>query len=186
MITLLALLPAFAGPQAWIVVGAPARAPLEVHTAPEAAAPVLAQLPAGTAGLVELEARPDGWLKVRSGTTEGWVLAAGLEPARPEALPAALTCKGTEPFWSIALKDGTASAATPDRPDAPTVDVSVTATAHQDAFLVTPKGKGPGFRWLVVRPEACHDGMSEVTYPWSAVALTATPGFVTGCCRGGD
>ncbi len=104
-------------------------------------------------------------------------------PAPAPVFPPSVICTGTEPFWSVVVKDGTASAATPDRPTAPTVAISVTATAHGDAFLVTPKGKGAGFRWLTLRAGACTDDASGAVHPYSALALSAEAGFVTGCCR---
>ncbi len=112
--------------------------------------------------------------------------APSAEPAGPAttaaALPPRLTCRGTEPFWSITLSGGKASAASPDRPSAPDVSYSTTATTHGDAFLVSPKGKGPGFRWLTIAAGACSDGMSEQAYTYRALALTSEQGFVSGCC----
>ncbi len=119
-------------------------------------------------------------------TSSGIAGDPGVEAAPTDAttapLPPALACRGTEPFWSITLDQGKARAASPDRPDAPEVGYSVTATTHTDAFLVSPKGKGPGFRWLTVAPGACTDGMSDKAYVFRALALTSEHGFVSGCC----
>lgn len=108
--------------------------------------------------------------------------AAAPPPIATASLPARLTCRGTEPFWSIALSQGKASAASPDRPGTAEVSYTTTPTIHSDAFLVSPTGKGPGFRWLTVVADDCSDGMSDKAYAYRAFALTSKQGFVSGCC----
>lgn len=176
-----------ADPQLWSASPtAPAEA-LIVRTGASPAAQVAGALPAGATGIVELEQSGDGWMRVRAGTVEGWVSGVSLVPQAPPSgyLPTALTCSGTEPFWSIQLEAGQGKVQSPDRPTSPELPFDQLKTPHEPSFLVTPRGKGAGYRWLTVSlaREQCQDGMSEQRYGWRALALTAEQGFVAGCCR---
>ena len=174
-------------PQLWSVAGVAADDKLHIRKTASASAEIVGDLAPGTGSLVELEQNEEGWVRVRSGTVEGWVNGKFLAPVAPATglLPATLTCGGTEPFWTIQLADGKAKVNSPDRPTAPELPFSSTKATHDAAFLVTPRGKGPGYSWLTVSlaPQQCSDGMSSTRYGWSTLALTAEHGFVSGCCR---
>ena len=174
-------------PQLWSVApNAPADA-LTVRASASASAASVGALPAGATGIVEVEQNGEGWLKVTAGTVQGWVSGDGLVPQAPASglLPSVLTCSGTEPFWSVELNAGQARVVSPDRPSAPELPFDQVKATHSAAFLVTPRGKGPGYRWLTVSlaPERCSDGMSDRRHAWEVLALTSEHGFVAGCCR---
>lgn len=187
LLALLAAAALAADPQLWSVASTAAPEALVVRKSASPSAEGVGSLPAGATGIVEVEQSGEGWLHVRAGALEGWVSGVSLVPQAPPSgyLPTSLTCSGTEPFWAIQLKDGQGKVQSPDRPTAPELPFDQVKTPHEASFLVTPRGKGPGYRWLTVSlaAEQCSDGMSELRYGWRALALIAEQGFVAGCCR---
>jgi uncharacterized membrane protein len=111
----------------------------------------------------------------------GVALAANRDP-----LPGAFECFGTEPFWSIKVAPGRA------RADLMFIDrryafapTSVQQTMNRpDIWLVRGSGRVAKLS-LVVRREACSDGMSDNEYPYSAVAAISGLRPIAGCCRPG-
>jgi uncharacterized membrane protein len=176
-----------ADPQLWSVTGVAPNDTLTVRKKPGASSEAVGTLPPDTRGIAEIEQDGEGWVKVRAGTLEGWVNGAFLTPTAPPSgwLPTALTCGGTEPFWSIQMDGSSSKVISPDRPTAPELPFSQAKATHGAAWMVTPRGKGAGYSWLTVSlaPNQCSDGMSNTRYGWSALALTAEHGFVAGCCR---
>jgi uncharacterized membrane protein len=101
-------------------------------------------------------------------------------------LPSTFECFGTEPFWSIKVAPGRA------RADLMFIDrryafapTSVQQTMNRpDIWLVRGSGRIAKLS-LVVRREACSDGMSDNEYPYSAVAAISGLRPIAGCCRPG-
>jgi uncharacterized membrane protein len=164
---------------------------------------IVGRIPAGAHGIAAsgITATVKGalWRKVRYGGVDGWVNARFLEPAAefdPEARPEALTCVGTEPFWSLALGGETAVYETPDRSGAAAERYAVLASVagrtvrRQWAFHLAPEPSDAApaattTRIAVVsRTDRCSDGMSDWTYPYDAMLLDLDPGSgpLQGCC----
>lgn len=146
--------------------------------------PAAGSLPAG-AGPIEIGLIDEtgAWGRIALGETDGWVSIDALRPFDIEAtsyapIPAGLVCTGTEPFWSLRFDADNAVSA------APGVDE---ATVGVDGHSVAEGRKWPiAIRMddvtAVLRPAACHDGMSDRTQSWSVDVLNAD-GLRTGCCR---
>jgi uncharacterized membrane protein len=83
------------------------------------------------------------------------------ESAPPERKPApaekiAYRALGTEPFWSVTVRQGRA---TLERPDRPALTVPVTLTEDPRALRYVDEGLT-----LLVTPGPCSDGMSDIVY----------------------
>jgi uncharacterized membrane protein len=173
----------------WAVVG---EAAITVREQPDPGAAAIGALAAGASDVivsgttVEIDG-PAWWQVVLPGVGRGWVEAAGLKgtDAAPEAgYP--IACVGTEPFWSIDLRDG----------EATFTDMSAEAAARfaagpivgvvgRHGFAVTSLADpaGTGFVAAMPEPEGCSDGMSDLLFPLRG--LVRVPGgeaAFDGCC----
>lgn len=184
MIALLLSTALAAEAQRWTVVGVGKGDTLNLRADARVGAKVLGKLAEG-ATVEEVEANEDGWFKVRSGATVGWVNGRYLTPMLPTTgkLPTSLSCAGTEPFWSVAIADGKGTYSSPESPTGTAVSVTEQRSTHDAAFLVT--ASGGGWSWLTVELDAdtCSDGMSSRRYPYRALGLLGDQAFVAGCCR---
>jgi len=103
------------------------------------------------------------------------LLALGACQAKPPpaTVPAALSpplhALGTEPFWSVDLRDGRLTITRPDNP-AVSGAATLTQAAANAATWEAKAADGRTVR-LAVTAATCSDGMSDRTYPLS-VALT--------------
>ena len=133
------------------------------------------------------------WRQVRYAGATGWVSARYLTPAAntdPDRRPPALSCAGTEPFWSLRIGPGEAVF------DAPLADVSSKWT---DRVLSATGGQNRPRQWayhlgpedharrvaIVTRTNACSDGMSDWTYPFDLILVDVDAGSapLQGCCN---
>lgn len=162
----------------------------DIRAAPQAAAPVLGQRGGDDRGVQVITASEDGaWAQIAYGDGAGWVpmdrLARQNAPS-DQSLP--LRCYGVEPFWGLHLP--APFFAEFERPEHPEIPFQVTGTDDQ---------LGPGGRtrlWtfmgdtasasLLMRHEACTDGMSDRPFGLSAAfTLIENTGAVhlrLGCC----
>jgi uncharacterized membrane protein len=134
----------------------------------------------------------DLWREVGYGGAVGWVNGRYLAPAAgfdADARPDALSCGGTEPFWSLRLGSDEAVFETPgvEAPEREEYRVLATAAgrnrARQWAYYLGPGSPATRIA-LVTRTEACSDGMSDFTYPYELVLVDVDPGDgpLQGCC----
>jgi hypothetical protein len=130
--------------------------------------------------------RSGQWGQINTGEGSGWVSLAYLmyrtDVWEPGALPAGLTCFGTEPFWSL---DAT-SFSTPEAPDVPLELVSVLDTGifrdPRRALVATSGGRR---MTATITPQACSDGMSDRAFGLGVMVVVgegAAPALLTGCC----
>lgn len=127
-----------------------------------------------------------GWIEVAYARKRGWVNGRflGLGSAGRWQVPAFLDCSGTEPFWGVSLRPGTATA------DMMFVEKryffrltrAQQAMNRADIWLIRGATR-PGEMSLIVRREECNDGMSDNRYPYSSVVLISGLNMVAGCCR---
>jgi uncharacterized membrane protein len=159
---------------------------LNMRTAPSPNAPIVLTIPHDGTGLLLTGRRATGdWVEVTYQRRRGWVNGRflGLASGRYE-IPAFLDCAGTEPFWSIRLTPGFANA---DLMFAERRYVMRVTRFHQvmnrtDIAVVKGASRAASMS-LIIRRESCSDGMSDNTYPYSAVALISGLNTIAGCCR---
>lgn len=161
--------------------------PLLLREQPDADAPVVEELPAGTRDLVlsgaAVEVDGAHFVEiVREG--RAWADAARLAPQEDEPVAShPLACAGTEPFWSLAI-DG--EAATFETPDTPSTDwfasewMPARGVLHR--FMIR-LGSGYGTGYLALLRQTCSDGMSDIAYPYEAILVTPGQAVRAGCCR---
>ena len=175
-------------PALYAVVGVAADDELNIRLEPSASSMLLGSFEHDARGIEVIALSETGsWGLVNDAETAGWVSMRYLAraPGQGEgSFPAALSCAGTEPFWSFELHaDGSgrfASPVDPERDFAPGRRAS--AASRPDRFAFTAGG-GQDVMGIVTR-EACSDGMSERAYGFALDLLLATPGAVlySGCC----
>jgi len=164
---------------------------LNVRAGPGAAHPIIGEL-AHDAVDIEVVARADGadWGLVNVGERSGWTSLAFLarQPGEWNAVPTTITsCFGTEPFWDITGLNFTLSLQNYGEPvfSAPTSGPMPAPWA--DRLGVTASGRDRHLS-LVVRGEACNDGMSDQAFGLSATAISEIDGasqMWLGCCSVG-
>lgn len=160
---------------------------LNMRAQPDARSPVVQTIPHDAEGIA-LTGRTaqGGWAQASFRRKRGWVNSRFLGIGAPGRyqLPAHLDCSGTEPFWSIALMPGQARADMmfAERRYMYRLTRAQTAMNRSDVMLIRGSTR-PGEMSLIVRHEACNDGMSDNRYPYSAIALISGLDMVAGCCR---
>lgn len=160
---------------------------LNVRDAPDANAYDLGDVAPG--GQVEVTAydTTGKWARVLWGGEDGWVARRFLKPVdvygdSNSGMPVDIICGGTEPFWSFAIRDGSATF-TEMGGDAEfeTIDYSVMSS---NMYRTNYAFETPRFTGFVRRAE-CSDGMSDATYGW-ALDLLENAGSAgqlrSGCC----
>jgi uncharacterized membrane protein len=172
---------------------------LYIRAEPRAGAVILAAIPPDGRGVERLpagEAGRPGWLRVRYHGTEGWASGRYLEPEAPwtggGALPATLTCFGTEPFWDLTLGAEAAvfeqlGVAAPRRLVRRVTDRAWNRT---DRWAIEFAGAGAGQGVAAVQTIGwtgqCSDGMSDTLYPFETVLRFIGGETLAGCCRQAD
>lgn len=159
---------------------------LNMRASPNPSAAVVATIPHDAGGILVTGRRAAGdWVEVTFQRRRGWVNARflGLSSGR-YAIPAHLDCAGTEPFWSIRLSPGYAHADLmfAERRYQFRITRFHQAMNRTDIALVRGAARNASMN-LIVRHESCSDGMSDNTYPYSAVALISGLRTIAGCCR---
>lgn len=98
-------------------------------------------------------------------------------PAPAATYPADLNLNGTEPFWAVKIR-GTAIALT--RPDAAQRDFANAAKAEANGSATWTANDTAGSIVVTLTAGSCSDGMSDKTYPYSAV-VTLGAETLKGC-----
>lgn len=160
---------------------------LNMRQQPHPNAPVVQTIPHdGTGIALTGRSGSGGWFEIMYRRKRGWVNARflGIGTGRFQ-LPANLDCSGTEPFWSIAVMPGLARADLmfTERRYFFRLTGAQSAMNRPDIFAIRGAANRGGQMSLIVRHEACSDGMSDTRYPYSAVALISGLNTIAGCCR---
>lgn len=184
-----ALRPAFReGPELFRVTGVTAGDTLNVREAPSASAADIGDLAPGAVVEV-LGPDPEGrWGRIIHEGGNGWVSLAYLAPADrgrvgASEVPAGLLCAGTEPFWSLRVDHDRLTYEDPESAPRAIPLTFATAASGRRGYPALLRGEDAAGRVdLIVRPEACSDGMSDITYGWAA-EVAWPDRFLAGCCR---
>lgn len=163
---------------------------LVLRSAPLADAERLGELPPTRTGVQIVAISEDGkWAQTPYGDGAGWILLSGLarqSAPKDQGLP--LRCYGVEPFWGLHLP--TPFFAEFERPEHRELPFQITGTADQIApggrtRLWTFTGESTSAS-LLVRHEACGDGMSDRPFGLSAaftlIEATGAVHLRLGCC----
>lgn len=160
---------------------------LNMRVAPYSNAMIVQAIPYNAEGITLTgQSAQNEWVEVNFQRKRGWVNGRflGLGPSGRYQVPAFLECFGTEPFWSISLRPGTA------RADLLFVEKRYVfrltraqqAMNRTDVMLIKGSSQ-PGEMSLIVRQEVCNDGMSDNRYPYFSIAMISGLNMVAGCCR---
>jgi uncharacterized membrane protein len=160
---------------------------LNMRLQPNPRAAVVATIPHDGSG-IQLTGRtaPGDWAEATWKRKRGWLNARFLGFGNGRwSLPAFLDCSGTEPFWSIALIPGMARADLmfAERRYFFRLTRAQAAMNRSDIWHLKASARPGGDMSLIVRHEACNDGMSDNRYPYSAIALISGLDMIAGCCR---
>jgi uncharacterized membrane protein len=188
---LLAMLPLAAAaqdfPAAFSVTGVAADDALNIRAKPSANAEIIGQIGPHALNIEVLELSANTkWGKVGTPESNGWVAMTFLDltpPADPTKVQRPLSCRGTEPFWSVSLYPGGAEYNSPDTGAVPLTVISE-SVAPTGALVTLEEGPTMTHTLLVLR-EACSDGMSDRAYGFSTRLFTEAPdgnSAAKGCC----
>lgn len=157
---------------------------LNLRAEPNAGSQILGTLAPDATGVEVVEERR-GWARVNLREASGWVsmryLAYRVDVWEDGRLPAAFSCYGTEPFWSVTARDGALALSTPETPETllPVTAILGTGVFRDPTRVVLGEGAV-----LTAVPQQCSDGMSDRRFGLAAL-LTLTQGeprLMSGCC----
>ena len=98
-------------------------------------------------------------------------------PPPAAAFPGDLNLNGTEPFWAVKIRGSTIALT---RPDAPERDFANAAKAEANGEATWTANDAKGSIVVKLMAGTCSDGMSDRTYPYSAV-VTLGAETLKGC-----
>ena len=183
---------AHAEPAYYRVSGVSAHDVLNIRAEPTVNAPIVGTLPPG-ASPVEVLETSGNWARLSTGEGPGWVSLRFLQEISVATLPGThlpegLVCVGAEPFYDIALNGAAIRHRHPDNEAgivyAPARS-GTTAARLGRYFVEGERNGGAGRMSMIVRSEACTDGMSDRDYGWSLDAIIVGDGepyALEGCC----
>ena len=176
--------PEYRLPTLFDVTGVAADDRLNIRAEPSASAPIIGTL-APDATRIEVTEEQRGWARVNTAEQAGWVAARFLayrtDVWAPGALPPALACLGTEPFWSLRLEGDALVFSTPEANER---SQTITAILDSGGFRDPMRAVEAGDFTLVATPGQCSDSMSDRLYGLAAslVQRGPQPRLWTGCC----
>lgn len=172
-------------PALHVVTGVAADDVLNIRAAPSTDAPVIATLAPDAIG-VEVVAVQGSWAVVNTGEGSGYAalryLARSDAPDWP-TLQAPLTCRGTEPFWSLQIDPDRAETRFQTPEDEAPRSAPISASwpglpGSNVAAIERPEGLA------VLIAAECSDGMSDQEYGIAATLFLTGPdrARLSGCC----
>lgn len=180
-------------PQYFQVTGVASDDTLNVRAAPDAGSADIGDLPHDATGVEVHGTDASGqWGQIIWQEGMGWISMRFLAPFQPAtvtgtALPAGLSCGGTEPFWSLNLSQG--SAVYSDMGGASHA-MNIAGARVANGMLNFPvmlnlSGASAG-SIAIIQPGLCGDGMSDRDYPYLLSLILDSGGsrqFMAGCCN---
>ncbi|MFC3613511.1 SH3 domain-containing protein [Lutimaribacter marinistellae] len=156
---------------------------LNIRAEPNAQADKIGELAHDATDVEVVDLNDDaGWGLVNSGEGSGWVSMRFMtaQPVGDLPIAARLSCGGTEPFWSLDLRqNGEAVYSTPDGSALSFMAGElVPADGRRDRFLVTLGKNG----WAVMRRTLCSDGMSDMAFGVDLDLYLGSGALRSGCC----
>ncbi len=99
----------------------------------------------------------------------------------------ALTCTGTEPFWSLTIGKGAIKFDEAGGPKRALKSVAPRTAQNRNAdtvrvYQTSDKGRPVTIVIRAAAGRSCSDGMSDTRYPYSAVIIRRQ-NVIDGCCR---
>jgi len=159
---------------------------LNIRARPDGAAPMIGSFQADAQNIEIIRLSDDGrWGLVNLAEQSGWAATAYLTPQNsvPDA-ERALTCGGTEPFWSLAADQNMQF----NQMDGEASDYFITtrtsAAGRSDRYALRGGGMA-GIATAIVTRQICADGMSDRTFGLEIDLLIDTgeaQTYLTGCC----
>lgn len=164
---------------------------IDIRTAPEETAPVIAHIPpdARDVEVVQFDASGE-WGRVNHAEASGWISLARLaeqDGVWPEgSLPQSFTCFGTEPFWSLGVGPEAAdfSMLGTDTVTLPVTGILATRDRDDSRRVVIAEDGSLHFT-LAALPALCSDNMSDRVFGITANVIRAQEGppeLLRGCC----
>lgn len=159
---------------------------LNVRAEPHASAAIIGTLTHDGTGIEILGADTTGkWGLLNIGEQTGWAALRYLR-AIPETggyqLSRQFTCFGTEPFWSLAVEQGSQATLTQPGAEPQTMQAGLLSTGRNrtDRFLLELGADA----LLLISHAQCSDGMSDLLYGLDAslISLSNGPVLSSGCC----
>lgn len=162
---------------------------LNVRSGPGTAHEVIGELPPNATDIEVVDINAEGdWGLINLHEQSGWVAMRymTLGPGQPDGLPRALSCYGTEPFWSFSLvSDRDAEFSRPGQDPVTFGSVQTVASANRtDRHALFADGGSMVITAMVGR-NLCSDGMSDRTYGLGIDLLVTDKAEVhvySGCC----
>lgn len=182
--------PEYVLPTLFDVTGVAANDKLNIRERPDAKSTVIGTLAPDAKG-VEVIAERNGWSMVNTAERAGWVNSLYLnyrtDVWMAGALPANLSCHGTEPFWSLRQVGDKMVYETPEGAR----QMQRRAVLDDGYFRSTKRsviaGDDKGRVTAVISPDQCSDGMSDRMFGLSATLVFDGSGqssqMQTGCCQ---
>lgn len=173
-------------PELFSVTGVTAKDVLNIRLEPNAKAPIIGSVSPDTKNIEVVEFSENGdWAWINGGESGGWVARRYLQmqPSiwKNGALPASLSCVGTEPFWNITFADGKATLDTPDtEPKSYQIEHINDRGFAEDRIRAVQAGA----LTAVIVPQQCSDGMSDRRYALQAIVSLREGDrpMLAGCC----
>ncbi len=165
---------------------------LNVREAPDGKAKVIGTLPSNATGVELLDRDSSGkWGLVNTGERSGWValrfLKAQAPVWKPASLPLALSCGGTEPFWSVQTVESGLVLTQPGMEERKltlrkVMDRGIEGEPTRGMIAGDDKGR----LTAVMQPQQCSDGMSDRAYALAVTVIMdgqdSPSQMLTGCC----
>lgn len=157
---------------------------LHIRARPDASAPVLGALASDATGVEVVGTDQTGrWGQVNLAGETGWAALHYLarQPGQEEGtFPPVASCFGTEPFWTLRLKDGAATWVEPGREIAGRIVARLASSSPRDRYGLVAEMEGTRLSG-VIAPRACSDGMSDRAWGLAFDALYGDA-VLSGCC----
>ena len=143
---------------------------------------VIAKIPAGTKFISsngkQQTVGKSTWLNVHYGQREGWVNKRYLQASQ-------LQCLGTEPFWSVELKQGVISFRDLDEVTTTFALTSATLSAnHTNQWMLTTQSSSSSkLTAALLETKQCSDSMSDRNYQYNILLIHSGNQVYSGCCN---
>jgi len=172
------------------VTGVEAGDVLNIRSAPDASAQIIAELQPNDVD-IEVIALDDtgkwGWVNI--GESAGWVSMRFLDPVQApdiRTMPRPLICTGTEPFWSLDLpKDPVAELDVMGTDSRLFTDLTTIQSANNLNHFAVQASSDDAQLNATIQRQTCSDDMSDRAYGLGITLLIRSEGevgFFSGCC----
>jgi len=155
-------------------------------------AEIIGTIPSNGAGIeatgVSIHLNGTLWRKVTFRGTTGWVSSRFLKRTAIVEMPANLDCAGTEPFWSLQIRNEEAELNEPGLPEPTKLSLLAKRQglnrSNLWSFYFTTEDKKSVLTGVLFHTDECTDGMSDLNYGFEIFLLGLRPGEgpAQGCC----